>query len=153
MVFIRDMFPEEADSKGAVHFQTWQETYTGLIGEEHLSKQTLEKCQEIARRWPDNTLIAQADGKIVGYCCYGKEETGTGHIFALYLLKEAQDQGIGRQLLDKAMERLSGCSSITLGVLENNRQAIGFYEHYGFRFTGISQSLGIGTELEMSFQV
>ena len=152
MILIRDMLPDEAEAKGLIHYQTWQETYSGLIDAEYLSRQTLLKCQEIVRQWPDNTLIAQKDGKMVGYCCYGKGKNGTGHIFALYLLKEAQGQGIGRKLLDKAIERLNGCTCITLGVLETNRHAIGFYQHYDFRFTGNSQVLRIGTELEMICQ-
>ena len=152
MFVIRDMLPGEADQKGHVHYQTWLETYTGLIDEAFLANQTLEKCQTIARKWPDNTLIAELDGKMVGYCCYGKEDSGAGHIFALYLLKEAQGIGLGRKLMNAAMDRLSECCPITLGVLEGNQQAIGFYEHYGFRFSGNSQVLRFGNELEMIYQ-
>ena len=36
---IREMRPEDADSKGYVHWKTWQETYTGLMEEKYLANQ------------------------------------------------------------------------------------------------------------------
>lgn len=148
---IREMCPEDADAKGYVHHRTWAETYTGLIDDAFIRKQTLERCQEIAHRWPENTLVAELDGKIVGFSCYGAQNA-QGEIIAIYLLKEAQDLGLGRKLMDASIARLNNCDSIILWVLKGNDQAIGFYEHYGFRLDGVSKELPIGTELKMTYQ-
>lgn len=49
-VNIHPMRPEDTDGKGFVHWKSWQETYTGRMPEAFIARQTLEKCQEIARR-------------------------------------------------------------------------------------------------------
>ena len=86
-VKIHPMRPEDTDGKGFVHWKSWQETYTGRMPEAFIARQTLEKCQEIARRWPENTLVVRLNGKIVGFSCYGTDDSGAGEVFAIYLLK------------------------------------------------------------------
>lgn len=49
-VNIHPMRPEDTDGKGFVHWKSWQETYTGRMPEAFIARQTLEKCQENARR-------------------------------------------------------------------------------------------------------
>ncbi len=148
---IREMYSEDTDAKGYVHWKTWQETYIGLMDEKYLTSQTLEKCQSIARRWPENTLVAELDGKIVGFSCYGKDASGIGEIFAIYLLKEVQGSGLGRKLMDATLHQLSDCPLVFLWVLEGNTQAIGFYKHYGFRMDGNKQDIPQGRELRMIY--
>ena len=103
---IRDMRPEDADEKGYVHYKTWQETYSGLIDEQYLASQTPDKCRAMAHRWPENTLLAEVDGSIVGFSCYGMDDSGAGEVIAIYLLREAQGRGLGRRLMDATIERL-----------------------------------------------
>ena len=52
----------------------------------------------------------------------------------IYVLKDYQGKGIGRQLLDKAiqMAREKKASYIWLGVWEENKSAIQFYKKNGF---------------------
>lgn len=152
---IRDMGPEDADSKGYVHWKSWQETYSGLIPEDSLARQSLERCRETARHWPENTLVAQLDGNIVGFACHGLCQDGDlsncGEVMAIYVLREAQGLGIGKALMEAALEKLSAYDTIALWVLRENRQAIGFYEHFGFRFDGAAQALALGTVLRMIY--
>ena len=152
MLNIRETLPEDYDQKGYVHWKSWQETYTDLMPEQFLARQTLEKCQDIARRWPQNTLVAELDEKIVGYACYILDENGAGEVMALYLLKAVQCIGLGRKLMDATLNQLEGCSPITLWVLKGNDHAIGFYEHYGFRMNGTEKSTPFGTESQMTYQ-
>ena len=156
MITIREMTPEDYDQKGFVHYKAWQETYTGLMPESFLAKQTLEKCQNIARRWPENTFVAELDGRIVGFSCYGTSrdsvDANAGEVYAIYILAEAQGFGIGRKLMDAALARLAGCSSIILWVLKSNDQAIGFYQHYGFYLDCAEKTMPLGTELRMLYR-
>ena len=149
---IRDMRPEDADSKGYVHWKTWQETYTGLMEENYLANQTLDKCRAIAHRFPQNTLVAETEGNIIGFSCYGRDDSGAGEVIAIYYLREYQGLGLGRKLMDATMAKLNSCTPITLYVLKGNDHAIGFYEHYGFRFDGTSQEISVGTELRMVYR-
>ena len=148
---IRQMQPEDYNRKGYVHWKSWQETYAGLIDEAYLEKQSLEKCQAIVRRWPDNTLVAVLDGIVIGFGCFVQRDAGCGEISAIYILKEAQGKGIGRMLMDSLLMQLSGSNSIILWVLKGNDKAIRFYEHYGFRLTGVEKDIPLGTELQMCY--
>lgn len=150
---IRPMVPEDADAKDYVHWKSWQETYPGLVDDGYLARLTPEKCQEIARRWPENTLVAVLDGRIVGFCCRGVSDCpGCGEIIALYVLREAQGLGISRRLMDAALADLEEFPTVLLWVLQGNHRAIGFYEHSGFRPDGTTREIRLGlpnTELRM----
>lgn len=159
-IVIREMRPGDYDQKGFVHWKSWQETYAKLVDAEYLSHRvTLEKCREIAHKWPQNTFVAELDGKVVGFSCYGAFDMDPlprhGEVMALYVLKEAQGLGIGRKLMDAAIEKLSDYRKIHLWVLKGNDRAIGFYAHYGFRLDGVSKKIKLGapnTELRMVYQ-
>lgn len=155
-IVIREMRPGDYDRKGYVHWKSWQETYTGLIPAAFLAKQTLEKCQNIARQRPENTFVAELDGNIVGFSCYGSSrdaaDANIGEVYAIYILKETQRLGLGRKLMDAAIAKLAGRSPITLWVLKGNDQAIGFYQHYGFRLDDSEKETPMGTVLRMTLQ-
>ena len=133
-LLIRPMVPEDADGKAYVHWKSCLETYTGLMDPEFLAGSTLDKYHAIALRFVDTTLIAELDGRIVGFGCWDPK----GEIPALYVLRDSQGCGIGRRLMEAMLTRLSDCKQVRLEVLEGNDRAIGFYEHMGFRLDGTS---------------
>ena len=148
---------EEFRGKAYVHFKSWKEAYTGLVDQNYLDALTLEKCIQIAYRWPDNILVAKDGGRVVGFVGYGesrdKELPDAGEVFAIYILGEYYGTGLGRRLMDAAIGRL-GNRRIAVWVLKGNERAIRFYEKYGFRFTGCEKAVTIGaqaTELRMVF--
>lgn len=158
---IREMAPEHCDGKGYVHYRAWQETYRGLMDSRILERQTLERCQKIAHQYPQNTLVLLdrgENGQVVGFACYLSEAREfvsvprASEVTALYLLEGYKGLGLGRRLLEAALERLPN-PAVVLFVLKGNEQAIGFYEHMGFRFTGRELTQQVGgaemTELEM----
>jgi diamine N-acetyltransferase len=65
----------------------------------------------------------------------------------IYIKREFQKQGLGKYLLNKAIEIAndSGKKVVWLGVWEKNQNAIAFYERIGFVQTG-SHSFYMGTE-------
>lgn len=138
--------PEEMDGKGYVHWKSWQETYAGLAAEEYLSRWTLERCQENARRWPDNTLVAKDGERVIGFVCCGKngELSDCGEVYALYVLREYQGRQVGYRLMRAAMEQIREYPKVSLWVLRGNEKAIRFYERYGFRFDGTSAEIMMG---------
>lgn len=159
--FIRDMTEADAEGKGYVHYQSWKETYTGLMDERILAARSLERCQEMARRHPENTLVLldrENGDRVAGFACFLPEARefvtvpGASEVTAIYLLAEYQGLGLGRRLMEACLERLPR-PSVVLFVLKGNEKAIGFYEHMGFRMTGaeyVSKTRhGELTELEM----
>ena len=156
---IIDMTEKYTDGFGMVLYQAWEQTYRGLMPDSFLDKRNPEKLIENAKHYPDNKLVAICDGNTVSAVCYNSvardfaSDGNTGEIVALYVLKEYQGYGIGKALLKAAAERLDG-KSITLFVLKGNENAMAFYKHMGFEFTGkeIYQTVDGGEifELEMS---
>ena len=131
-VIIRAMEPADADAKGYVHWKSCLETYKGLLDQAYFDASPLEVYQRIARRYPENTLVAELDGKIVGFGTW----KDAGEIYGLYVLQAYQGFGIGRRLLEALLEQLDACPGVWLMVLEGNENAIGFYAHMGFRLDG-----------------
>ena len=130
---------EEIQGKAFVHGKCWQETYPGLVSQEYLSKLTLEKCEEKAFLWRDNILVAKEGERVIGFVGFGDhgpEEPDMGEVFALYVLPEYHGTGVGRQLMDAALEKLASYPHICLWLVKGNARALRFYEKCGFHLTG-----------------
>ena len=129
----------EIRGKAFVHWKCWQETYPGLVSQEYLSKLTLEKCEEKAFLWRDNILVAKEGERVIGFVGFGDhgpEEPDMGEVFALYVLPEYHGTGVGRQLMDAALEKLASYPHICLWLVKGNARALRFYEKCGFHMTG-----------------
>lgn len=141
--------PEDMAGKGYVHYQAWNEAYTGLVDQDYLDRRSAEKCIEMARRWPQNTLVAKVDDKVIGFACYhpcrDEDMPEAGEIQAIYILQEYYGQKIGYALMNAALAQLCGHSQIVVWVLKGNERAIRFYERYGFRFDGTEKELMMGS--------
>ncbi len=130
---------EEIKGKAYVHWKSWHEAYTGIVSQEYLDKLTLEKCEKMAFSWPDNIIVAKENGNVIGFVCYGdrgEEAPDVGEIFALYVLADYYGKGVGRKLMDVALEKIKHFSQVRLWVLKENRRAIRFYEKCGFQPDG-----------------
>lgn len=159
---IRKCTVNDASGRGIVHYQSWQETYTGLMLIEFLNETSPEKMGERAALHTDNnTFVAVVEKKVVGFgTCLQKSREfvsvkPSGEIVGLYLLREYHGLGIGRSLLNALKDELTE-KNIVLFVLKSNEHAIGFYKHMGFAFTGKSivqkVSGGVIEELEMALK-
>ena len=156
---IREAVTErDLEGKAFVHYTAWTETYTGLMPEEYLAGRSLERQRQRAHENPGNTLVAVADGQVVGFACYYPEARDfvsvrpAAEIGALYVLQAWQRRGIGTELMRSCISRLPPLP-VALFVLRGNEKAIRFYEKNGFSFTGKTlEQPGTGgtlTELEM----
>lgn len=139
---------EEIKGKAFVHFQSWQEAYSGIVKQAYLDERTIEKCERIANNAKDNTIIAIDGERVVGFVQYGKYNYGdlenAGEIIALYVLADYYGKGIGYRLMQEAMQYLSDYPQIALFVIKGNQRAIDFYTRYGFRFDGHEGMTQIG---------
>lgn len=139
---------EEKIGKGNVHWQSWHETYKGLLSQDYLQTITREKCLQIAMNYPENTLIAQVEGQVVGFACYGKcadeEAQETGEIFAIYVLENYHGQKIGYRLMQACLECLSDFQTVFVWVLKDNQKAVDFYEKCGFVADGQEKEVVLG---------
>ncbi len=92
----------------------------------------------------DTFLVAETDGRMIGYVQFGKCGFAEANpemdyeVRRLYVLAEFQNQGIGAQLMDAALNqpRMKNAPRIFLDVWEHNHGAQRFYERYGFQVIG-----------------
>jgi ribosomal protein S18 acetylase RimI-like enzyme len=90
-------------------------------------------------------FVAEADGKIVGWCdaIPGDMDSGTEHIgrLGMGVLKDYRGRGIGRRLLEATIERARsmGLEKIELSVYSSNTAAIDLYRKFGFQDEGLKR--------------
>ena len=139
---IRPMEEADIPARALVHCRAWEETYRGLIPDAVLDSMTPEAVEAAVRALPMETLVAEGPEGIAGFVCFSPEardftaRRNTSEIAALYLLRSAQGLGLGRRLLEAALDHLPPRQDVVLYVLDKNRRAIRFYESMGFRLTG-----------------
>ncbi len=138
----------EIRGKAYVHWKSWHETYSDLVCRDYMDKMTLEKCEDLAHRWLGNILVAKDGEDVVGFAGYGAYRDGTmsdvGEVYSIYVLKKYFDRGVGRALMDAAVEKLAPYKKIAVWVLDGNDRAIRFYEKYGFKLDGVCSEITLG---------
>ena len=130
---------EEIRGKAYVHWKAWQEAYPGMIRQDYLEKMTPEKCEEIAFQWKDGILIAMDGRRVIGFAGYGHREGDppeTGEVFAMYVLSDYYGKGVGRSLMNAALDQLKDYPEICLWTLKENKRAVRLYLKCGFAHDG-----------------
>ena len=141
-----------------IHYQSWLQTYTGLIDQNFLNQLSAQRSQQrFEAEGCRQFLIALVDGSPAGFCRYCKSRDPdanslTGEIQAIYLLKEYQHQGIGKALMLYAFDELKklGMNRVTLWALESNIVAHHFYNKMGFTPDGARKQNLVGAEIRFS---
>ncbi len=84
---------------------------------------------------PDGFLVAEADGKVVGYVIGVIRWGATGHILAIGVDPPYRKQNIGSALMERIIGRLraKGAKLVRLEVRKSNHEAQQFYLKLGFR--------------------
>ncbi|WP_175990576.1 GNAT family N-acetyltransferase [Bacillus sp. Marseille-Q1617] len=135
-----------------VHINSWKTTYIDIVSDEYLDSLTVE---DRTVRWDGilkgshQTYVCELDnGDIAGFVSIGKEREKKyeGELYAIYLLKEYQRNGIGSDLFSFAMSALKsqGCSNMLVWVLKDNP-----YKHFYYSFEPEivkEQKISIGRE-------
>ncbi|HSW48050.1 MAG TPA: GNAT family N-acetyltransferase [Candidatus Saccharimonadales bacterium] len=145
MIQIVDAVVDDVYAIREVQKQTWFATYPneeyGITLEDLQARFTKETEEQIENRRkiysdPSVHIWAAKDGeKIVGFCI-AKKEGDSNRIGAIYLLPDYHGQGIGKQLISKALNWLGNEKDIYVHVASYNNNAIKFYEKNGFVRTG-----------------
>jgi phosphinothricin acetyltransferase len=110
-----------------------------------------------ARGFP--VLVAEKDGRISGYASYGdwRAFEGFRHTVehSVYVDKDHQGAGIGRQLMTSLIERAgeNGVHVMIAGIEAGNLASIKLHEKLGFRNGGTFFEVGIkfGRWLDLTF--
>jgi ribosomal protein S18 acetylase RimI-like enzyme len=134
--------PTDAEALARAHVTSWRETYRGLLPDAYLARMSEEAhtrrfAHLLLHPGPDDVTLAAADRwDIVGYAQGGpsrRRREGEAEIATLYLIRAAQNRGLGGRLLMQTARALAarGARSLVVSVLRENVAARGFYEHMG----------------------
>ena len=109
----------------------WQDIETGMkVGR----SDTPEEIQKKLERDPDLFLVAETNNEVIG-SVIGAFDGRRGMIYHLAVHNKFRGQGIGAMLLTEVEMRLQakGCLKCLMHVLNDNTEAIQFYQNRGWR--------------------
>lgn len=120
---IRDLKPGDMQAILSIEYKCFPDPYP------------LSLLQSLHAMHPDGFLIAELDGKIVGYVLGVLRWGATGHILAIAVDPPYQRQRVGSVLMARILDRLrgKGARGIRLEARKSNWVAQQFYLKLGFR--------------------
>lgn len=133
-----------ADAEGIARVQvaTWRDTYAELDNE-FWEQFTPQVAATNWRNWMAAGAapwVAEAHDEVIGFALVREGKATGAHepvrdleVYALYVQPSAQGSGIGRALLEAALDPASPAQ---LWVSHANTRAIGFYCRHGFELDG-----------------
>lgn len=153
---IRPATVNDATGIATVQYHGWQQTYRGIISDAYLDAMSIEKSTE---RWHNNlqnpkgtiNVMEDPNGRVIAFSGAGRCRTAEfncdAELYALYLLKEFQGQGLGRKLFIHEAQTLikSGYKSFFVYVLQAN-PSVGFYRTFNPDKERVTSTTIAGTE-------
>jgi|1185.fasta_scaffold202724_2 GNAT superfamily N-acetyltransferase len=130
---------EDASDIAFVHVNSWKTTYVGIVPDAYLASLSHELRTGM---WTEQinagTLIFVAEDTIgvFGFVSGGKLRDAIdgydAELYAIYLMQQKQQQGVGKILVQKLTGalRANGFQRLIVWVLTKN-PAVGFYTHLG----------------------
>ncbi|MGI9457011.1 MAG: GNAT family N-acetyltransferase [Aeoliella sp.] len=128
-VILREIKPNDMEAIFDVRVKTWHHPY----GEEEMLKMGIthesvcHMLEQSYRGW-----LAECDDQVIGFAIGNKV---TGEMWVIAVLKEFENQGIGKLLMQRVEKWLisEGCAELWLTTDTNEDfRAVGFYRHLGW---------------------
>lgn len=146
-----------------VHRESWRTTYTGILPLDVIEGQAGRRSEaawlaRLDHRGPvEATWVAERGGNVVAFASCGPArhllEGLEAEVYALYVLRDHQRQGVGRELLRACARQFvrNGLFGFYLWVLKANRARL-FYETLGGEEIGQkSERLGVHSFSQVAY--
>lgn len=147
-MIIRPADIDDAKAIATISVRSWQHAYADILPADGLANLSIEDRQQQWAGWlqaegsPMQTLVAEIDGDVVGFCSWGpstdedeSDDPTIMMLYSIYLLPDSKHKGIGAALLEAAeVEMIADGAHIgSLHVLEQNTATRDFYERHGWK--------------------
>jgi GNAT superfamily N-acetyltransferase len=163
---IRPARPSDVDGLATTAIAAWREGFRGIVPE-RIDPRTAWRPARIAERLAGRVddgsaiLAAEVEGEVRGLVLHGPSRdlgapAGEGEIVALYVHPDNWRGGIGRALVEAALDELAnaGHRQAIVWTLAESPRNLAFYESLGFRRDGGSQRRpSFGSPLEVRFRI
>lgn len=137
--------PEDAERWCEIRKACWLQVYPNeesAISREDILLKDFDSPDQI-KGWQDSFVnpigckyySAKIGRKVIGICI-GYDHESINEIGAIYVDPEYHHQGIGRELIERAISGFEKKQRIKLNVVSYNQKAIEFYQKLGFRIIG-----------------
>jgi ribosomal protein S18 acetylase RimI-like enzyme len=155
-VAVRKAVPDDAPAIAEIHVASWRAAYRGIVPDETLDGLSVERRTAYWRRLVEapgdsRVFVATVGDDVVGFASTGPGRDddlplGARELYTIYLAPTSWRRGIGRRLLDLAVDDLRdrGHELVVLWVLRDNDRGRRFYEAAGWTADGSSRGLDFG---------
>ena len=127
---IRPSEKDDVHSMSRVYVQTWRDTYLGVVPYGYLYTMSVPQLEQGFLKELQSrhviSYVAEDAGAVIGFVSGGYERQAdhiyNGEIYALYVLKNYQRQGVGTKLVSALAKQLNQFRiySMLVRVLEHN---------------------------------
>ena len=127
---LRDYLPGDADAMYELDLVCFEPPF-------RFSRRAMRRFAEAPGA---TTLLAEADGKLAGFCIV-QLEGGTGYVVTLDVAPQFRRRGLAQRLMAEmeVRTRAAGAAGMALHVFHGNVAAIQFYENIGYNRAGIAE--------------
>lgn len=125
----------------------WHDTYDAIYGPERVSAITSDWHSmaslkaRLAKPYSE-FIVAEGGNGIVGMAYASQSEPAFVMLHQLYVLQEAQGQGLGAEMLGEIEAAFPDATAMRLEVEAANAKAVGFYERQGFETVSRTENCG-----------
>jgi ribosomal protein S18 acetylase RimI-like enzyme len=141
---LRPATAADAEAIAALHTDSWQRTYRGMMPDAFLDGGALENRRGVWRERlgapgaDQFVVVAESVSRIVGFICvFARGDAGWGaYIDNLHVVHDWKGRGLGRALMRRAAEWICETqpdTGVYLWVMEANAAARTFYDRLGAR--------------------
>jgi ribosomal protein S18 acetylase RimI-like enzyme len=148
VVEIREATEADLGAVAAIHIESWQATYRGIVSDSILDSLSVAERLVVWRQWyvePEAEIwLAVRSGRPVAFSRLlpapdnADSPSNAGEVTHLYAAPSVLGHGVGRALFSRVLSAAQSrhFDSLILWVLEDNDRARKFYERFGLRPDG-----------------
>lgn len=149
---MRDATPADAKTIALLHVRSWMATYPNTLPDSSSWRKLVDSrasiwAARITGAREHHLLLGESQGAVAGFAWGGPttdpddDPACVGQVRSIHVDPDAQGHGCGAALLATLAERFtsSGCSQVTLWVVDGNQAARSFYESHGWKPDGTTR--------------